>query len=191
VTTSCWLSVAAIALGATAAGCGDDSPSNGGNGGNGGTGTGGGGAATDGEKAAAKCSGGASELRASFRPLPEGLRYRPLPANVERQAESRLDDRFAGFDGRQIVRGGVPVGAVTVYIVAEPIEDEREHLEGFANGFAKGAEAEEVTIDGVQATRVDGPEQSAVVRIFERCRVVGVVAPSGARAQRIARTVLR
>jgi hypothetical protein len=181
VTTSCWLSIAALALGATAAGCGDDSSEDAPK-----TNTGGGE-----QPAAQTCSGDASELRSSFRPLPEGLRYRPLPPNVEKQAESKLDDRFAGFDGRQIVKDGAPYAAMTVYVVEQEIEDEEEHLAGFADGFAEGADPEKVDIGGAEATRVDGPEQSVVVRVFDKCRVVGVIAPSGDRAQTLARTVLR
>ncbi len=167
-------SAAAALLAVAAIGCGDD----------------GGTAGDAGSERSGECRFGAQERRAAFRPLPAGLRYRPLPESAKRAAERRMGEGFLGFEGRRVAEGRRPTAVVLLQVVDEPLKNENDYLRGAASAAGGDAEPETADFGGGTVTRIRGDTQVLFVRIFAACRVVSVLAPAEEDAERVARAVL-
>ena len=137
------------------------------------------------------CTADPAELRAVFRPLPDGLRYGRLPRAQLEDARKELGDAYQALEARLVTDRETPVATVLVQVVADPIRDEDEHLRGVASGFGAEGSGERIELNGRDVLRIERDDLTAYVSVYESCRTVSVVGLGGRSGEGIARAVLR
>jgi hypothetical protein len=143
---------------------------------------------------ASTCGDHLKVVDSSFRDLPKGLEYAPMPDEQMKAIRESAGDAFIANEAKLITADSVPQGVVLVLVMEKPLagqKDEDDFMRGFGSTFGEGGTPEPVDLPGGPATRIDGGTQTAFVRVYDRCRVVTVGAADGRLARRAAVAVVR